>query len=154
MSTQFPTLSPSVLLAPPPSDAVQHRSIALQEHSDSIPPCSADKKERSFSVPPCSGVKIDLRLGLLPIKWEPEFFAYFGSLVARIKSTPGYDKADGDLLGIEGAAIAPPDPMTSPDLKVTVDPGGMPQLEVTKACSTDSISSSESGTARCNKAPS
>ena len=75
---------------------------------------------------------IDLGLGMVPIKWEPDFFDYFGSLVARIKNAQVYEKADGDLLGIEGAAIAPPDPMTSPPLKVTVGPGGMPQLEVPK----------------------
>ena len=75
---------------------------------------------------------IDLGLGLVPIKWEPDFFAFFGGLVARIKNTPGYEKADGDLLGIEGAAIAPPDPMTAPALKVSGGPGGLPQLEAPK----------------------
>lgn len=75
---------------------------------------------------------IDLGLGPVPIKWEPDFFFFFGKLVTRIKGTVGYEKADGDLLGIEGAEIPPPDPMSAPDLKMSVGPGGLPQLEVPK----------------------
>lgn len=75
---------------------------------------------------------INLGLGDVPIKWEPNFFAFFGSLVGRIKSTPGYDKADGDLLGIVGAEIPPPDPMIAPNLKVRTGAGGLPELVVTK----------------------
>ena len=75
---------------------------------------------------------IDLGLGPVPIKWEPDFFVYFGSLVARIKNTVGYEKADGDLLGIEGAAILPPEPSVAPDLKVTTGTGGLPELDVVK----------------------
>ena len=76
--------------------------------------------------------KIDLGTGLQDIKWEPDFFVYFASLVARIKGAVNYDKADGDLLGIEGAQIPPPDPATVPLLKVTIGTGGVPQLEVSK----------------------
>jgi len=43
-----------------------------------------------------------------------------------------YLKADGELLGIEGAQIAPPDPGIVPDMKVTLATGGFPQLEVPK----------------------
>lgn len=75
---------------------------------------------------------INLGAGVVPIKWEPEFFTYFGSLVARIKSTVGYEKADGDLLGIEGAAILPPEPSVVPVLKVTTGTGGLPELDVVK----------------------
>ena len=75
---------------------------------------------------------IDLGLGLQPIKWEPNFFAYFGSLVARIKGHPDYQVADGDLLGIEGTEIQPPSPDTVPALKLSTGPGGLPQLEVPK----------------------
>ena len=39
---------------------------------------------------------------------DPGFFTFFLALVARIKSSLNYDPADGVLLGIEGAAIAPP----------------------------------------------
>lgn len=75
---------------------------------------------------------IDMGLGPQPIKWEPDFFVYFCKLVVRIKGTVGYEKADGDLLGIEGAEIPPPSGDVVPPLKVTMGPGGKPQLEVVK----------------------
>jgi hypothetical protein len=75
---------------------------------------------------------IDLGTGPQPIKFEPDFFIYFGSLVAKIKTSVNYEKADGDLLGIEGAEIPPPSVDTVPELKVTPGPGGKPQLEVPK----------------------
>lgn len=76
--------------------------------------------------------QIDLGAGLVNIVWEPNFFVYFSSLVARIKGTQSYDKPDGDLLGIEGPAILPPEPTVSPNLKVGIGTGGMPELIVTK----------------------
>jgi hypothetical protein len=75
---------------------------------------------------------IDLGLGPVPIKWEPDFFDYFGKIVARIKNTVGYEKADGDLLGIEGAEIPPPEPSVSPNLKVTIGTGGVPELDAVR----------------------
>jgi hypothetical protein len=75
---------------------------------------------------------IDLGTGPQPIQFEPDFFIYFGSLVAKIKTSVNYEKADGDLLKIEGAEIPPPSVDTVPVLKVTAGPGGVPQLEVPK----------------------
>ena len=76
--------------------------------------------------------KMDFGTGLQDIKWEPDFFLYFGSLVARIKGHADYLKADGDLLGIEGAEIPPPNLGIIAPLKVGPGPSGLPQLEVPK----------------------
>ena len=76
--------------------------------------------------------QINLGAGLLPVKWEPDFFAFFASLVGRIKAHADYQKSDGDLLHIEGAVLPPPDPGIVPPLKITDGPGGLPQLEAPK----------------------
>ena len=67
------------------------------------------------------------------VKWDPDFFAFFGSLVTRIKGSMDYRPADGQLLKIVGAVIPPPDPQTTaPDLKVYEGTGGIPTLEARK----------------------
>lgn len=75
---------------------------------------------------------IDLGTGLQPIKWEPDFFVFFQSVVNGIKVHIDYLKSDGDILGIEGAEMPPPDPLGVVPLKVTIGTGGLPQLEVPK----------------------
>ncbi len=68
-----------------------------------------------------------------PVKWDPDFFVFFGSLVARIKTHMDYRDADGQLLKIVGAEIPPPEPQaTVPPLKVYEGTGGVPTLEVRK----------------------
>ncbi|MEA3187291.1 MAG: hypothetical protein QOD99_1121 [Chthoniobacter sp.] len=44
---------------------------------------------------------------------EPGFFTFFSSTVAGIKNADNYDESDGKLLGIEGAEIPAPDPITT-----------------------------------------
>lgn len=68
-----------------------------------------------------------------PVKWDPDFFAFFGSLVARIKNHVDYLDADGQLLKIVGAIIPTPDAQTTaPDLKVYEGTGGLPTIEARK----------------------
>ena len=67
-----------------------------------------------------------------PALLEPAFFAFFGSLVTRIKSNQFYDPADGTLLGIEGAAILPPDPATVPVVTGDLFHSGHPGLTCKK----------------------
>jgi len=94
---------------------------------------------------------IDLGGGPQPIKWEFDFFAFFGSLVARIKSASNYEKADGDLLGIEGAALQPPDRSSCPPSRSRWVPGGMPQLEVPKGVFDGFDFQYKVGDGRCSK---
>ncbi len=70
--------------------------------------------------------------GTTPITWEPDFFVFFGSIVARIKDATDYLKAEGIQLGIEGAEIPPPDPGIIPNLKVDNGTGGNPQIDCPK----------------------
>jgi len=63
---------------------------------------------------------------------EPDFFTFFGSLVTRIKSNQFYDPADGQLLGIEGATIPPPDPATVPVVTGDLFHSGHPRLTCKK----------------------
>ena len=63
---------------------------------------------------------------------EPAFFTFFGSLVTRIKSNQFYDPADGQLLGIEGADIPPPDPATVPVVTGDLFHSGHPGLTCKK----------------------
>lgn len=68
-----------------------------------------------------------------PVKWEPDFFVFFGMLAARIKDHIDYRPADGQLLKIVGAVIPPPDPQTTaPALKAYEGTGGVPTLEARK----------------------
>lgn len=52
-------------------------------------------------------------------------------VASEIKGKPDYDVADGDLLGIEGALIPPPEAATTkPVLKSKIVTGGCPELGV------------------------
>ena len=59
---------------------------------------------------PANPTYVPLPTGPSPVAalLDPGFFVFFLALVARIKSSLNYDPADGVLLGIEGAEIAPP----------------------------------------------
>ena len=67
-----------------------------------------------------------------PVQFDPGFFVFFLALVARIKSAYNYDPADGTLLGIEGAEIAPPDPATVPVVTGDLFQSGHPGLTCKK----------------------
>jgi hypothetical protein len=64
---------------------------------------------------------------------EPGFFTFFTGLVAQIKNNEDYDVADGQLLGIEGAEVLPPNPATTiPYLTGEIFTSGYPELSCRK----------------------
>lgn len=64
---------------------------------------------------------------------EPGFFGFFTGLVAQIKNNEAYEVADGQLLGIEGAEVTPPDPATTvPLLTGEIFTSGHPELTCKK----------------------
>jgi hypothetical protein len=68
-----------------------------------------------------------------PAQLEPGFFTFFTGLVAQIKNADNYDVADGQLLGIEGAEMQPPDPATTiPHLTGEIFTSGQPEISCTK----------------------
>ena len=69
---------------------------------------------------------------VVPALLEPGFFTFFSSVVSQIKTAANYDPADGTLLGIEGAAVAPPDPATLPVLTGDLYSSGHPELTCMK----------------------
>lgn len=61
-------------------------------------------------------------------------FGFVGSLGSRIKNHADYATADGDLLGLEGAEIAEPDPSTTkPLLKAILASGGLVEIQWKKS---------------------
>ena len=68
-----------------------------------------------------------------PAQLEPGFFAFFTALVARIKNSEDYDTADGQLLGIEGSEVLPPNPATTvPHLTGEIFTSGKPEISAKK----------------------
>ncbi len=68
-----------------------------------------------------------------PAQLEPGFFAFFTSLVAQIKNNEEYEVADGQLLGIEGTEILPPNPATTtPVLTGEIFTSGKPEISCPK----------------------
>ena len=63
---------------------------------------------------------------------EPGFFDFFSGIVARIKDNQIYGMADGNLLGIEGAEIPPPDPAIVPVVTGDLFHSGQPELTCKK----------------------
>ena len=63
---------------------------------------------------------------------EPGFFTFFAGIVARVKDSQIYEVADGELLGIEGAEIPPPDPSVAPVLTGDLFHSGHPELSCKK----------------------
>ncbi len=67
------------------------------------------------------------------VQLEAGFFGFFTGIVAQIKNHQAYDVADGQLLGIEGAQVTPPDPATTiPLLAGEVFTSGQPELSCRK----------------------
>lgn len=57
-------------------------------------------------------------------------FGFLGTLVARIKNHAAYAVSDGEDLGIEGPAVAPPDPQTTkPTLQAVPTAGGKVEIQ-------------------------
>ncbi len=65
-------------------------------------------------------------------QYEPGFFDFLGRLVQGIKTHDNWDEADGILLKIVGAEVAPPDPDIVPEVKFKYSPSGRPILIVKK----------------------
>ncbi len=63
---------------------------------------------------------------------EAGFFDFFSGIVARVKDNQIYEVADGDLLGIEGAEISPPDQGIVPLLTGDLFHSGYPELTCRK----------------------
>ena len=99
-----------------------------------------EKRDGMFSLPPgttlvlpadpalpapptgSGGAALDIACGL---------DATVARIAAQIKRHPAYDVADGELLGIEGPKVPPPDAATTkPRLKVKIVTGGAPELGV------------------------
>ena len=70
----------------------------------------------------------------VPALLEPGFFEFFSGLVGRVKDTQTYEVADGDLLGIEGAVILPPDQSIVPVVTGELFHSGQPELTCRKGC--------------------
>ena len=57
--------------------------------------------------------------------------AIVARIAAQIKRSPTYDTADGEMLGIEGSEVPPPDPATTkPTLTAKIVTDGAPELRV------------------------
>ena len=63
---------------------------------------------------------------------EPGFFDFFSMIAARVKDSQIYEVADGDLLGIEGTEIPPPDPALVPVVTGDLFHSGQPELTCAK----------------------
>lgn len=63
---------------------------------------------------------------------EAGFFEFFSGIVARIKDNQIYEVADGNLLGIEGAEIPPPDQAIVPVVTGDLFHSGHPELTCKK----------------------
>lgn len=103
---------------------------AARERMFSDPPGEADPLPGLPTLPavptiPVSGSSV-------PAQLEPGFFDFLGRLVQQIKNHDDYDSADGPILGIVGAEIAPPDVQTIPEVKYRIGPSGRPILSVKK----------------------
>ncbi len=68
-----------------------------------------------------------------PAELEPGFFSFFIALVAQIKNDEAYDISDGQLLGVEGTEVPPPNSATTvPELEGDLFTSGQPELTCKK----------------------
>ena len=114
--------------------------IELGEVADNWRQAVTERKEAFFSGP--ATVLVEMPVGpsvpALPAEGASTISEIAGGLdeqvariVGEIKGKANYDVADGELLGMEGAIIPPPDPATTkPSLKVKLVTGGCPELGV------------------------
>ena len=122
------------------AEPVLNYLIEIKTVADTWSQSITEKRDGMFSLPPSTTLTLpaDPALPAPPIAAGGATLnivcgldATVARIAAQIKRNPAYDVADGELLGIEGPAIPPPDPATTkPELSAKIVTGGVPELRV------------------------